>query len=357
MALRWAIFGTGSIASKFISGMKYAEGSRAELIASRSLSRAQTMAKAFGVARAVEGYAAAARAGDYDVAYITTPAALHADHAVACLEAGVPVLIEKPFAAHAQDAKRIADAARASGTFCMEGMWTRFNPAARRLKQLVAEGALGEVRQIHGEFCASNAVDPASSSFDPARGGGALLQYGVYPLSLARWMLGAPQAIHALGQIGETGVDEDVAITMSFAGGAVATFNTSLRAGGGNGLSVSGTLGSAEFMGPVFRPYGLRRTAATPRKLPKPGANLGRKALLRENGLLQKLAQLQGLRSAGGKVERHLFAGNGCHYQMDEVARCLAAGLSESPEMPLDESIAVMETVDHIRQLMGKLGQ
>lgn len=352
MALRWAIFGTGTISAKFVAGLRHAPGASASLVASRSAQNGQRFADIFGIGRAVEGYEAAAGSGGADIAYIGTPPSEHARHAILCLEAGLPVLIEKPFAASASEARRIADAARAAGLFCMEAMWTRFIPAAQRLKAVVDAGELGEIHQVSGNFCFSNAPDPANGSFDPARGGGALAQLGIYPLSLAHWLFGPPQSLHAEGRMGETGVEEDVALAVRYRDGITGSFHTSLRATGDNGFRVLGTTGSAAFAGPIFRPHGLVRRRATPRQRPRdPAAALSFKARLREHGLAQHLAQWHGLLRPGGKVERHLFAGNGYHYQAIEADRCIAAGLTESPVMPLAQSIALAETLDTIRAI------
>lgn len=350
MALRWAIFGTGAISAKFVAGLRHAPGATASLVASRSAQNGQRFAASFGIGQAVEGYAEAAASGAADIAYIGTPPSEHARHAILCLEAGMPVLIEKPFAASGTDARRIADAARASGLFCMEAMWTRFIPAARRLKAIVEAGELGDIRQFTGDFCFSNAPDPANGSFDPARGGGALAQLGIYPLSLAHWLFGAPETLHIEGRIGETGVEEDVALSLRYPGGVIGSIHTSLRATGDNGLAVLGTTGSAAFAGPIFRPYGLARRRYSPRQRPAdPAAALSFKARLREQALAQRLAQWHGLLRPNAKVERHLFAGNGYHYQAIEADRCIAAGLTESPVMPLADSVALAETLDTIR--------
>lgn len=353
---RWAIFGTGGISMKFVSGLRHAKGATPQLVVSRSAEAARRFAQTFGIPEVAEGYDSVTAAAPFDVAYIATPPSEHARHAIACIEAGKAVLIEKPFASSVAEARRIADAARAQGVFCMEAMWTRFNPAARRLRDLVRDGAIGEVRQAHGAFCFTNEPDAANTSFDPQRGGGALAQLGVYPISLLHWLFGAPEAVQAFGRIGDTGVEEEAAISLRFAGGVVATVNTSLRALGDNGLRIGGTHGSVAFEGPIFRPYGVRLQRMAPRRKGR-GTGFGRKALLREHGLPQKLSQLHGLLTRGGKVERRLFAGNGYHYQVEEVGRCLAAGLKESPEMTLADSVAVMETMDSVRERIRGQGQ
>lgn len=351
MGLRWAIVGTGAISAKFIAGLAASRASRAELIVSRTQENAARFARAFGVPRTMET-SDIGRLDGVDAAYVAVPPAEHARIAIACLETGTPVLIEKPMAANAVEARRIADAARAAGLFCMEAMWTRFLPATLRLKELVDAGAFGEIHQVTGSFASSNRVDVADGGFNPVHGGGALAQLGVYPLSLAHWLFGAPERVHATGRIGETGVDEDVAMALRYPGGVTGSFHASLRARGDNDFSVQGTHGNAAFEGPIFRPYGLRRHAYAPRGRPGAAAALAPRARLREKGGVQKMAQLLGLMQGRGRLERRHYAGNGYHYQVDEVARCLAAGLRESPLMPLSESVAMAETVDRIRRML-----
>ena len=344
---RWAVFGTGGIAAKFVAGLRAANDARAVLVASRSAASAEAFAAAFGIERAVAGYDDAARAGGFDAVYIATPPALHHTHALACLGAGVPVLIEKPFAADAGQASEIAAAARAAGVFAMEGMWTRFLPAAEALRQQVAAGAVGEVRQVSGSLGFSKAVDAADGDFDPARGGGAVAHLGVYPLSLGQWLFGTPTRVTATGRSGATGVDEEAAMLLTYAGGVVARFAASLRAPMSD-FSVAGTNGSLSFAGPIFRPHGLARLSAGPRR--RGPADFGRKAMLRETGTVQRLVQLAdrfGVR--GARTTAYPFAGNGYHYEADEVARCVRAGLNESATMPLADSVAVAATIDAVR--------
>lgn len=344
---RWAVFGTGAIAAKFVAGLAAAADARAVLVASRSAEAAQAFAGAFGISRAVAGYDAAARAGGFDAAYIATPPALHRDHALACLAAGVPVLIEKPFAADAAAATDIAAAARAAGVFAMEGMWTRFLPAAQALRDRLAANALGEVRQVSGSLGFSKAVDAADGDFDSERGGGAVAHLGVYPLSLGQWLFGPPEAVMATGRVGATGVDEEAAMLLTYANGIVARFAASLRSPMSD-FAVTGTGGSLAFAGPVFRPHGLAALRTTPRRRDAP--DFGRKAQLRESGTVQRLVQLADrFGGRGPKITAHPFTGNGYHYEADEVARCVRLGLAESPDMPLADSLAVAATVDAVR--------
>jgi predicted dehydrogenase len=347
-SFRWGVFGTGMISMKFVAGLAAAPGHAATLVASRSRDSAERFAAGMGVSRAIAGYAEAATAGGVDAVYIATPPSEHAAHALLCIEAGLPVLVEKPFAASAADARRIADAARARGVFAMEAVWTRFLPASRALKDMLAAGELGEVRMASGSFATSKRPDPADGALDPARGGGAMAHLGVYPLSLGQWLFGTPLAVQAAGRIGDSGVDEDAAFQIGYAGGITASFQCSNRAWGANDFRVMGSEGAAAFAGPIFRPSGLFIVRQRPRG-PAP-ARFDWKAKLREGGAAQRLAQITGLSSrAGATLRRIPYAGNGYHYQALEVAACIARGATESAIMPLADSIAVADTADRIR--------
>jgi predicted dehydrogenase len=346
---RWGIFGTGSVAAKFAAGLRQLGDHDVALVASRSHANAQSFAAAFAAPHAIEGYeAAAAVAGSHvDAIYIATPPALHLDHALACIAQRIPVLIEKPFALDAAAAQAIAAAAEEANTFCMEAMWTRFMPALARLKALVAEGAIGEPHLVSGSFGISNAVDTAYGNFDAARGGGALAHLGLYPVSLGQWLFGTPVETQAVGRIGETGVEEDAAIALRYPNGVVGSFHTSLRAPAANDFAIHGTHGSLTLQGPLYRPFGILRTATSPRTQPK--ASLSRKALTKEGDLYQRLVRLREKMRGGGKTISLPFAGNGYHYEAAEVAARVRASATESPIMPLSDSLAIAATLDALR--------
>lgn len=346
---RWGIFGTGSVSAKFAAGLKQLGDAEVAMVASRGQEQAEAFAAAFGASNAIAGYGAAAAAapGLVDAIYIATPPALHLEHALACIQAGIPVLIEKPFALDADAAQTIVAAAREAGVFCMEAMWTRFMPALTRLKTMIDDGAIGEPRMIAGSFGISNVVDPAYGNFDPARGGGALAHLGLYPISLGQWLFGTPVEVHGAGRIGETGVEEDAAIALRYASGVVGSFHASLRAPAANDFAVHGTHGSLTLTGPLYRPWGIERRFATPRAQPKAG--LSRKALVKEGDLYQRLVRLREKLRPAGKSTALPFAGNGYHYEAAEVAACVRAGSTESAIMPLGDSIAVAATLDALR--------
>lgn len=341
---RWGILGTGEISRKFAAGLRAVPGAELAWIASRDADRAEAAARAAGAGRGIGGQAAALAAGA-DAVFVATPAALHADHAVACLEAGLPVLVEKPFAADAAGAARIRDAARATGLFAMEAMWTRFHPAVVAARAALAAGEIGAPRQLRAEFCIASR--PGGSLDDPAAGGGALLQRGVYPLSLAVHLLGWPEAATAMVRRGPSGADEDVTVSLRHPGGALSQLRASLRANGANGLEIIGEAGALAFDGPVFRPWGLRQSRYAPR--PAGTAGSGRLGALRDHPVLQRLQPwLTPLRGPRRRRRAVSYAGNGYGHQAAEVMARIAAGQTESPVMPLDESVALAALMERL---------
>jgi predicted dehydrogenase len=345
---RWGIFGTGAISAKFVAGLACARDAEATFVASRSLAKAQKFASAMGMARAMAGYAEAAAQGDVDAIYIATPPSEHAAHALRCIEAGIPVLVEKPFASSAADAERIAAAARANSVFAMEAMWTRFLPAAQALRDKVAARAVGEVRLVAGNFGTSQLPDLANGMFNPALGGGAIAHLGAYPLSLAQWLFGEPTLVQAAGTIGATDVDEDASFQLKYSGGVLGSFFVSIRAWAPDDFQVLGTEGMIRVRGSVVRPYGLEISNETPLRVEE--AQFGWRARLRQHALVHSLAQRMGRssRARGTRID-HRYAGNGYHYEADEVRACIERGAVESAIMPLNDSIAVAATADQIR--------
>ena len=346
---RWGIFGTGAISAKFVAGLVAARGAEVSFIASRTLDKAQNFGASMGIGRAIAGYAEAARAGGIDAVYVASPPSEHAAHALLCIEAGIPVLIEKPLAANAIDATRIASAARANGVFAMEAMWTRFLPATRALHEKLADRQIGEVRLVSGNFGTSQVPDRTNSMFNQELGGGAIAYLGAYPLSIAQWLFGMPVLEQAIGTIGPTGVDEDVAMQLRYPSGVIGSFFVSIRAWAPDDFRIMGTEGMIGVRGSIVRPCGLDVALEKPRL--REEAQFGWKARLRQHPLIHQIAQRTG-RSSRSHSKRFNFPydGNGYHYEADEVRACVERGAIESHIMPLDESIALSSTADEIRK-------
>ena len=256
---------------------------------------------------------------EVDVVSIATPHTLHYENALSCLRAGKAVLCEKPFTINAREARELVDEARSRNLFLMEAMWTRFLPAIAALRDLLASGAIGRVRMLvgGGAFVPDSAARPYVLNKD--LGGGALLDAGVYLVSMASMILGPPSGVKASGCIGPSGVDEQDAIVLDHPDGAMALLYISLRTRRPPDLQILGHSGRISVAAPVFDPPRLTLTTqdGTTRSLKFPS-------------------------SLGGYT-----------HQIREVAAALRAGRLESATMPLDETLSIMQTMDSIRGQIG----
>lgn len=349
---RWAVLGTGEVSRKFLLGLQAAPGHSVVAVASRNPDNAARFARETGAGAAVD-YATAAAHPEADAVYVATPPSEHEAHAGLAIAAGKPVLIEKPFAMDGAAAARIRDAAREAGVFCMEAMWTRFLPLLDAVRADLAAGGLGDLQGFTGGFTGSDAPDAGASLFDPARGGGALMHRGIYPLSLARHLLGPVADLQATARLGDTGVDETMALTLTHESGAISTVTAGLRAAGTNRATLYGTRATIEIAPPIYRPFAARRLALAPRRGGTGGSGGGRLAGIKEGGtaqgLNQRLARLKAFVKPPGQGIAAPFAGNGYHYEAMAVAGAVAAGQTEHALMPLDESVEIMDLVDRAR--------
>src|SRR5688572_13717091 len=240
---RWGILGTGNIASQFARGL--AELDDAELVAvgSRTAESAETFGERFSVPHRHGSYAALANDPDVDAVYVATPHPLHHDNTIMCLEAGKAVLCEKPFAINAGQAQAMIATARERGLFLMEAMWTRFLPHMVRLRELLAAGVIGEVRMLQVDFGFRTSFNPKSRLFDPALGGGALLDVGIYTTSLTSMIFGTPERVTGMAHLGETGVDEQSAMLFGYSGGRLALVSQAIRTNSPHEALLLGTTG------------------------------------------------------------------------------------------------------------------
>lgn len=355
---RWGLLGTGPVARKFALGLAASQqGCQAHLVASRNTKNAARFAADLGV-EAAESYAALLASPDIDAVYIATPPSSHAELALAAIAAGKAVLVEKPFMRTAAEAEQVAAAARAAGVFCMEGMWTRFLPAVREAARLIADGAIGEPRQLTGAFASALRPPveggPLPGPFRPAPDGGALLHRGVYPVSLARHLLGPATLVHAELRLGEgaaAGIDEDAVLTLRHGSGAISVCRASLRTNAANTLEIEGTAGRLRLEAPIYRPFALSLQTYAPGGGMEAAAG-GRLEKIKEGGFAQGLRQRLGAwapRAGAGRPGLLPYAGNGYVHEADAVARAVRAGLTEAAEMPLDESLEIARLIDAAR--------
>ena len=248
--LRWGILGTGSIAAKFAKGLEAVTEADLVAVGSRAQSTAEAFALQHGARRAHATYEDLANDPEVDAIYIATPHVLHRENTLTCIEGGKAVLCEKPFAMNRREAEEMVAAARDAGTFLCEAMWTRFLPGTRRVRELIASGAIGEPRQLECDFGFRTDFNPEGRLFNPALGGGALLDVGIYCVAYARMVFGsAPKEIQSTAHLGETGVDEQSAYLFRYDSGAFAHMSSATRTKTAQRATISGTEGSIEIPG------------------------------------------------------------------------------------------------------------
>jgi predicted dehydrogenase len=317
--VRFGIIGTGGIARAFATDLVAVEGARLVAVGSRSQASADAFGDAFDVPHRHASYDALVADDDVDAVYAATPHPLHAQNALAAIAHRKHVLVEKPFTMNADEARRIVGAARAAGVFCLEAMWTRFLPHTVAIRRLLADGALGRIVTVtadHGQFFAP---DPTHRLYAPDLGGGALLDLGIYPVSWAHMVLGAPLTVTARIDPAFTGVDGQTSAILRYGDGVQAVLTTTLWSATPCRAWISGELGSID-VDPVF----YAPTSFT----------------LRRRGLEPERIDLEPTLRGPGK---------GLRYQAAELVRCVREGRTESPALPLDETISIMQTLDAIR--------
>jgi predicted dehydrogenase len=316
--IRWGVAGPGAIARGFANAMRLVNDGEIVAVGSRSIDRATAFAEECALEPRCGDYEALATDPEVDVVYVATPHSRHEADTLAYVENGKHVLCEKPLALSAVQARRIVHAARDRGVFLMEAIWSRFLPAYRVLADLLAEGRIGEPLLVEADFGFRAPLDPSHRLFDRALGGGALLDLGIYPVQLCSLVLGRPDRVVADGVVGETGVDEQVAAVLHHPGGALGVVKAAIRVGMACSARISGSEGVIEL--PAFMHCPMSLTVAT----------------------------------ASGREEIDAaYEGDGLRFEIDEVNRCLAAGLTESPVVPLDETVELASTLDRIRSQLG----
>ncbi|MCL4876063.1 MAG: Gfo/Idh/MocA family oxidoreductase [Anaerolineae bacterium] len=318
--IRWGILGTGMIAHKFAEGLRVLPDAVLTAIGSRSQAAADRFGDAFDVPHRHATYQDLASDSEVDVIYVSSPHPMHKEDTLLCLEAGKAVLCEKPFTMNSQESEAVIRAARERGLFLMEAMWTRYLPAVVRARQLLAEGVIGEVRMVQADFGFRAEVDPKHRLLNPDLGGGALLDVGIYTVSLASMVFGQqPAEINSQVYLGSTGVDELSGTIFRYPAGQIAVLSSSLQINTPHDAVIIGTKGSIRIHPSFWCTDGMTLTLDGQ---PEQVMNLPR-------------------------------VGNGYNYEAAEVMACLRAGKRESEVMPLDETLAIMQTLDRIRALWG----
>lgn len=316
--LRWGVLGPGGIAGAWTRALHAETASRVVAVGSRSPERAARFASAYGVERVHDSYRLLCEDPAVEAVYVATPHSHHAEQALLAIEAGKPVLVEKAFTRNRLEAERVFAAAREAGVLVMEAMWTRHLPHVLALHDLIGSGELGRVVNVTADHGQWFPFDAAHRLFDPALAGGALLDLGVYPVAFAHDFLGAPTTVTGVGTLGETGVDTQVTMVLDYPGEVQATLHTTLLARTPTTAAISGTDGHVVVDGPFYAPTSF---TVHPR---------------------------------GGEPRHYDFSSpHGLHFQAAEMARCIEAGLLESPRVPWRSTLDVLATLDSVRAQVG----
>ena len=317
--LRWGILGTGGIARLFTSDLNLTDRA-VTAVGSRTQQSADAFATAFGIPRAHGSYEALAADPEVDVIYVSTPHPFHAEGARLALEHGKHVLVEKPFTLNAAEARAVVDLAAAKGLVVLEAMWTRWLPHMVRVRELLASGALGEVRAVLADHDQKLPVNPEHRLQNPALGGGALLDLGIYPVSFAWEVFGAPSSVHAISSPTATGVDRQTAIIFGYPGGEQAVLHTQLDARG-----------------------------------PSTAAIIGTEARIQIDPVWYTPTSFSLIDPSDAVIERfeHEVPGRGMQFQAFELERLVAAGTVAGEVLPPEQSVAIMGTLDEIRRQIG----
>ena len=317
-SIRWGVLGAGGIASVFTEAVTRHTQAAVVAVGSRAQERADEFAARHGIARAHGSYEALVADPGVDVVYIASPHSEHRDHALMAIAAGKHVLVEKAFTVNAAEAAQVLDAAGAAGVFVMEAMWTRFLPHVVVMRDVLARGEIGDLVGVIADHGQNMGHHPATHRLhDPALAGGALLDLGVYPVSFAHHLFGAPDRVSAIGALTPNGVDGQVSIALGFAA-IQASLHTTLEANTATTAVVFGTHGRIEIQGRFYAP-----------------------------------TQFTVIGDDGSHWTYDGMVDAGMQYEAAEVARCIAAGLSESPLMTWQGTLEVMRTLDEVRRQIG----
>ncbi|MEM7105128.1 MAG: Gfo/Idh/MocA family oxidoreductase [Bacteroidota bacterium] len=315
----WGIIGLGNIASKFAIGLKSVPGATLLAVASRSIEKANKFAMEHDAQHAYGSYEEILKTPKIDVVYIATPHHLHAQNTMMCLNAGIAVLCEKPFAINYEEVMSMVALAREKRTFLMEAFWTRFHPHIKKLVELTASNKLGKLNSVTANFGFKATYDPESRLFNKYLGGGTLLDIGIYPVFLSLLLLGRPETIEAEATFTDTEVDMTCSVKMTFQDSAVANIYSSFEEELENEAVIEGEKGYIRIPARWHEP----------------------------NFLYTKI---------GDKPEGPMsffHRGNGYNYQAKELQFQISQRLIESPLMSHEFSLLLMDTLDRIRKIIG----
>lgn len=316
--IRWGILACGRIARKFAADLQLVEGASLVAVASRDIARAREFAADYPAEHVFGSYEALVALPDVDIIYVASPHSHHHEHTLLCLNNGKAVFCEKAFAITSQQAKEMVELARSKNLFLMEALWTRFLPHYIKVKEMINAGMLGELKGVVANFGFLSTQTPDQRHFNPALGGGSLLDIGIYNVFLAQTILGRPDEIIASMTPASTGVDEQSAIIFKYQNGSMATLFSSFASNLETDADIFGTKGRIRLTNRFYEP------TASIQYYPD---QVDSRTLI--------------------PIDKE--PGWGYQHEIRHVVDCLNKGLKESPVWGLDETLALMETLDRVR--------
>lgn len=319
--IRWGILGCGNIANKFAADLKWVENAELVAVASRNPQKANEFSIKHGAKFAFDSYEKLVSAPEVDVIYVATPHGFHHEHALLCIHHNKAVLCEKAFALNSLQAREMIEAAKKNKVFIMEAFWTKFLPQYQKVISLIERGELGEIKMIQADFGFKAATPLSKRLYDPALGGGALLDIGIYPVFLAISLLGRPTEIHATMQPYPSGIDRQIALILKFENGALANLSATFDAVTPVEATIAGTDGYVRMTNRFHNAIGNVEFI-------KHATHVDIGAIHRETGY-------------------------GYQFEARHVGECLRKNLLESPVMRHADTLLLMETLDRIRVCCG----
>ena len=319
MTYNWGFLGASGIANSMAQDFALA-GLNIHAVAARELSRAQEFANNHKIPNAYGDYNQLMNDPNIDIVYVSTLNQVHLEHALLAIRSGKHVLVEKPFTVSAKEAEQLQAEAKQHNVLAMEAMWTRFLPSHLELQKVIESEELGEIKLLQASH--NQLLTHVPRLQDPAVGGGAMLDLGIYPLSFAYRILGSPKAIHANGQLTERGVDEWAAVSLEYETGAGALLTTCMSAAGSTTAEIIGTKARVELDGPFYN-------------------NVAWRIIGSDDTLIREYIPEQ--------------RGRGMQHQALHFEDCLSKGMTESPILPLGESVEIMKSMDVVQKQIGNV--
>ena len=319
--IKWGILACGRIAKKFAADLQFVEGAELVAVASRDIEKAKAFAADFPAKHVVGSYEELVQLEDVDVIYVASPHSHHYEHTLLCLNHGKAVLCEKAFAINSKQAEEMVELARSKRVFLMEALWTRFLPHYLKVRDMIGNGELGDLKGVIANFGFKPQEPVPQRLFDPALGGGALLDIGIYPVFLAQSLLGVPDEITAHMNPAPTGVDEQCSIQFKYKNGKSANLFATLASNLETDADVFGTEGRIRLTSRFYEP------SAT-------------------------IQYYQGHVDSRILVPLEREPGFGYQHEARHVGECLRQGLIESPVWGFEDTLGLMKTLDRIRLAM-----